>query len=85
MLELAKKSLFLTVGWSFIIPGIIGLFLPFLQGILFIFVGLVILSRQSQIARSFLSRLKDKYPDQYESLTSLRKRFSSQLQRWITR
>ena len=40
----AKRILLLIVGWAFILLGIIGLFLPVLQGVLFLLIGLMILS-----------------------------------------
>ncbi len=39
-----KKILVLTIGIIFIILGILGLFLPFLQGILFLIIGLILVS-----------------------------------------
>ncbi len=50
------------VGWSFILLGIVGLVLPFLQGILFILVGLIILSSQYAWARSLLEKLRSRFP-----------------------
>lgn len=39
-----KKIILLALGVIFIILGIIGLFLPFLQGILFLAIGAILLS-----------------------------------------
>lgn len=58
----AKKILILVSGWILILAGIAGLFLPFFQGVLFLFAGLYLLSRESETARSFLDRLKRRYP-----------------------
>ena len=57
-----KRILVLIAGWSFILLGIVGLFLPFLQGVLFIFVGLVILSSQYARARLLLRKLLQRFP-----------------------
>ena len=57
-----KRILVLIAGWSFILLGIVGLFLPLLQGVLFIFVGLVILSSQYARARLLLRRLRERFP-----------------------
>ncbi len=57
-----KRILVLIVGCSFILLGIVGLFLPFLQGILFIFVGLVVLSSQYPRARLVLRKLRARFP-----------------------
>ena len=52
------RILRLTAGWSLIVVGVIGLFLPILQGFLFIFSGLAILSTESPWARRLLDKLK---------------------------
>jgi uncharacterized protein len=57
-----KKILIHVVGWTFIALGIVGLVLPILQGILFICVGLLILSKEVPWADRMLIRLRKKYP-----------------------
>jgi uncharacterized membrane protein YbaN (DUF454 family) len=57
-----KKILTLVVGWTLIAVGVVGLFLPFLQGILFILLGLYLLSRESELARSWLERGRRRFP-----------------------
>ena len=57
-----KRILVLVAGWSFILLGIAGLFLPFLQGVLFILVGLIILSSQYARARLLLRKLRERFP-----------------------
>ena len=49
----------LTTGWSLLVLGIIGLFLPVLQGILFIASGLAILSTESAWAKRLLERISE--------------------------
>jgi uncharacterized membrane protein YbaN (DUF454 family) len=58
----AKRILLLIVGWSFILLGIAGLFLPILQGVLFLLVGLMILSSEYVWAHHLLERLREKFP-----------------------
>lgn len=72
-----KKISILIIGWLFIFLGIIGLFLPFLQGILFILIGLAILSSRSEMIKSLLKKLEAKYPNQYEKLKNWRERLTS--------
>lgn len=62
MTRQAKRILVLIAGWGFILLGIAGLILPFLQGILFILVGLIILSSQYAWARLLLSKLRKRFP-----------------------
>lgn len=58
------KSLCIKIaGWGFIFLGILGLFLPILQGILFLLVGLFLLSEESPWARKMLDKLKAKFPN----------------------
>jgi uncharacterized membrane protein YbaN (DUF454 family) len=57
-----KRIGLLTIGWSFIVLGILGLFLPILQGILFILIGLAILSSRSKFIEGFLNHLEERYP-----------------------
>lgn len=57
-----KRILVLIAGWSFILLGIVGLFLPILQGVLFILVGLVILSSEYVWAHRLLSKLRERFP-----------------------
>jgi len=42
--------------------GIAGLFLPFLQGILFLLIGLVILSSEYVWAHKLLHKLRERFP-----------------------
>ena len=57
-----KRYAILGLGWVFIFLGILGLFLPILQGILFLTIGLILLSRESVWAAAKLDWHKTKYP-----------------------
>lgn len=57
-----KRFFILALGWAFIVLGIIGLFLPILQGILFLLIGFILLSRESEWAQRRLEMLKTRYP-----------------------
>lgn len=52
----------LGTGGLFLLLGIAGLFLPILQGLLFIGIGLTILSTESTVARRLLERLRAHLP-----------------------
>ncbi len=71
----------LIVGWFFVLLGIVGLFLPILQGILFIMIGLAILSSRSELIRRFLKRLEERFPQQYEQMEIWREKIN----RWFKR
>lgn len=57
-----KRVLVLAAGWGFIALGIAGLFLPVLQGVLFLLIGLAILSTEYVWAHHLLSKLRAKFP-----------------------
>lgn len=57
-----KRYAVLALGWAFIFLGILGLFLPILQGILFLTIGLILLSRESEWAAGKLEWLKTRFP-----------------------
>jgi uncharacterized membrane protein YbaN (DUF454 family) len=58
-----KKFVLLLLGWGFIVLGIIGLFLPILQGVLFLIVGLIILSSEYVWARKLLLKIRSRFPE----------------------
>ncbi len=62
MNRIAKRALVLIIGWVFIVLGIIGLFLPVLQGVLFLMIGLVILSSEYVWAHRLLQKLRQRFP-----------------------
>ena len=62
MTRAVKKALLLVVGWAFILLGIAGLFLPVLQGILFLMIGLVILSTEYVWAHHLLRMVRARFP-----------------------
>jgi uncharacterized membrane protein YbaN (DUF454 family) len=63
-----KELGLLIIGWLFIVLGILGLFLPVLQGILFIMIGLAILSSRSEMIKRFLKYLEERYPRHHERI-----------------
>ena len=63
-----------VIGWIFLALGALGLFLPFLQGILFIMIGLAILSSRSVLIQRFLKYLEERYPHHHERVEGVKKR-----------
>lgn len=57
-----KRKLYLIAGIFFFCLGILGLFLPILQGVLFLFVSLVLLSRSSSRMRLMKRKFIHRYP-----------------------
>jgi len=62
-----KKIIKLTIGWLLLCLGVIGLFLPFLQGILFILGGLAILANEYPWAHRCLVWCKAKFKKKEKS------------------
>jgi uncharacterized membrane protein YbaN (DUF454 family) len=56
------RVVLLGLGYGFLALGVLGLFLPVLQGFLFILVGLLILARHASWAERALDRLKRSHP-----------------------
>jgi uncharacterized membrane protein YbaN (DUF454 family) len=50
----------ISVGVALLILGVAGLFLPFLQGILFLVTGLTLLSTESSRAKAWLEYLQER-------------------------
>lgn len=50
------------LGWAFVLVGIAGLFLPVLQGVLFILIGLFILSSEYIWAHHLLEKIRRRFP-----------------------
>jgi uncharacterized membrane protein YbaN (DUF454 family) len=69
----------IVVGWAFIVLGIAGLFLPVLQGILFLLIGLLILSTEYVWAHNLLHKLRTRFPAIAKHMDRARER----AERWI--
>jgi len=67
------------VGWPLLFLGIAGLALPFLQGILFIVVALMILAPEVPLLRRLIEALRKRYPAVFEKasemISALRRKF----------
>lgn len=57
-----RRIAVLAAGWIFVVLGILGLFLPVLQGVLFLLVGLLLLSKESAWARWLGREFRRRYP-----------------------
>jgi uncharacterized membrane protein YbaN (DUF454 family) len=66
----------LFIGWLLILFGVIGLFVPVLQGVLFILLGLYVLSRESHWARAVFEKIRGRFPGADAKLREWRKRMS---------
>jgi uncharacterized protein YqgC (DUF456 family) len=76
-----KRIIRLTVGWTFIVLGVLGLVLPFLQGILFIAIGLAIIAPEYQWAQDRLDWLRDRFPQVASGFDRAQERAESMISR----
>lgn len=81
MTQAVKRVLVLITGWAFILLGIAGLFLPVLQGVLFLMIGLVLLSSEYVWAHHLLHKLRTRFP----KLGAAADRASEKAAEWLHR
>jgi uncharacterized membrane protein YbaN (DUF454 family) len=61
-----------VVGWPLLLLGVVGLALPFLQGILFILVALTVLAPEVPALRRLVSALRKRYPVVFEKAAAMK-------------
>lgn len=79
MVILVKRVMVYILGWGFILLGIVGLFLPILQGLVFLLIGLLILSKESRLARNLIHRIRNRFPEQFQKVVDLKKRLKNRI------
>lgn len=70
-----KRLVRIALGSTLLIMGVVGLFLPILQGVLFIALGTVILSRDLWFLKRLEGWITIRYPAVGQALERLRKKF----------
>ena len=63
-----KRLVIYWTGWAFIALGILGIFLPVLQGVFFLLIGLLLLSNSSPRAARLLNHIRGRFPKLSEKL-----------------
>lgn len=58
----ATRMLKIALGWLFLVLGVVGLFVPILQGVLFLAIGLTILATEQVWAHRLLTWLRHRFP-----------------------
>jgi uncharacterized membrane protein YbaN (DUF454 family) len=69
-----KRRLYLIAGSFFFVLGVLGLFLPILQGALFLLIALVLLAKAHPRFRLLKQRLRQRYPRYADILERAEKR-----------
>ncbi len=72
-----KQMIRLILGGVFLILGILGLFLPFLQGLLFLFIGISLLARDIPFFNRILQTLKKRYPKVESAINKFKEKFGA--------
>jgi len=80
-LSFATRVGLIVAGWFLVVLGVIGWFLPVLQGWLTLFLGLAVLSLASQSFHRFLRRRFHRWPRGWRRLEKARRRMG----RWLGR
>lgn len=62
MLTRGKKLALLLLAWICLALGVLGLFLPVLQGVLFLLISLFLLSSEYVWAHRLLHRIRQRFP-----------------------
>ena len=75
MKKTLNRILVLALGWGLVLLGIVGLFVPILQGILLILLGLWVLSRESHWARRSLWKMRLRFPNADRRMRELQVKF----------
>jgi uncharacterized membrane protein YbaN (DUF454 family) len=59
---LLQKIGYSALGWLCLLIGVVGGFVPVMQGWVFVLTGVTILSREHEWAYNFVHRFKNRYP-----------------------
>ena len=77
MVRHLRRGVVIVLGVFFLLLGVIGGFLPVIQGWIFVLIGLVLLAEEIPWVRRHLERLKDRFPKQARQVDQLKNRFTT--------
>ena len=69
-----RKTLRFVAGWSLIVVGIVGLFLPLLQGVVFIILGVIVLAPESPRIQRLRDKMETRAPHLFNKTLLFRQR-----------
>ena len=78
-----KRIVKIGVGWFFLFLGVLGCFLPVLQGALFMAIGVLILSEESRVIKQLLHPFEQKYPRHFQNVYAFRRSVFHTLRQWL--
>ncbi|MGH7773289.1 MAG: PGPGW domain-containing protein [Candidatus Binatia bacterium] len=76
-----KRYCKLISGWTLVLLGVIGWFLPVVPGTVLIFLGVALLSAQSEWMRKRIEFLKARFPRHAAKLQALKESLTSKMRR----
>ncbi len=71
------RAIKLLLGFTMLVLGIVGLFVPVLQGVLFLIVALTLLGSEIRFVRRIQLQLSRRYPGPWREARKMRKRIES--------
>lgn len=83
MWKQAKKTIWQVIGALLLLAGFAGLFLPFLQGLIFILIGLFILSMASEGFRARWHRIRDSFPRFRDKIKKVEDKIENKISHWF--
>ena len=71
MIRHVKRTALLVLGILFLLLGVVGLFLPFLQGVLFLIIGFLLISICVPQVREWMMSHTRKYPALHDKVEKI--------------
>jgi len=85
MLRQIRRAITIGLGLLFLLIGVIGGFIPVLQGWIFVLIGLTLLAKEVPFVRHKLEQVKARFPKQAGQLRRLEARCAEQWRRFKSR
>lgn len=77
MVRQIRRGVTIFFGVFFLLLGVIGGFLPVIQGWIFVLIGLTLLAKEIPWVHHHVERVKQRYPKQAEQLERLKQRLTA--------
>lgn len=77
MVRQIRRSVTIVFGVVFLLLGVIGGFLPVVQGWMFVLIGLTLLAKEIPWVHNHVERLKSRFPKQAAQLERIKQRLTS--------
>lgn len=78
----AKRLIKIFLGWALLALGMLGLVLPFLQGIVFLVLGLLVLGQVQKWPNTLMNGIFRRFPRARTGMESARVKAENLMRRW---